>query len=402
MNPTAHPTSRDQGRVIELPNPPFWILLDAQGQAVEGTEDFLRDFWARGMSQSSVESYARDLLRWFRFIWQSSTPWDRVGRDEVRDFVIWMRGATRGEHRGNSLGAARTSVSVSSAQTGFAPNTINHNLSVVSGFYEFHRQNLTGPLRNPVPAQTSMSSRPGARRAPDEALVYGPRADFRQRVPKGNPRSLPDSEYERLFASLTCDRDRAIIAFYVSSAVRPSELVSLTADRVSIGEQAITVRRKGSMDLQRVPASPEAFMWFRLYQESLPVSLRAATGPVWWTRRRPARPMNYESVRAVVRRANAFLGTEWTLHDFRHTAAVRMSEDPKLSISDIQHVLGHVHLATTEQYLRLRQSDVLARVNQHYLARDLASGNDTAEQPSPSRYAEADVNELFGGGHVSR
>ncbi len=37
---------------------------------------YLQDFWARGRSSSSVESYARDLLRWFRFLWGSGREWE--------------------------------------------------------------------------------------------------------------------------------------------------------------------------------------------------------------------------------------------------------------------------------------------------------------------------------------
>ena len=46
-------------------------------------------------------------------------------------------------------------------------------------------------------------------------------------------------------------------------------------------------------------------------------------------------------------RANAVLGSDWTLHDLRHSAAKRMVRDPQLALSDVQWVLGHAHLTTT-------------------------------------------------------
>ncbi|WP_228000372.1 tyrosine-type recombinase/integrase [Nocardia australiensis] len=78
--------------------------------------------------------------------------------------------------------------------------------------------------------------------------------------------------------------------------------------------------------------------------------------------RRPWRALSYEAMRAVLRRANTVLATNWTLHDLRHTAALRMADDPDMPLVDIQTLLGHPHLSTTERYLRLR----LEQVRQHH------------------------------------
>jgi integrase len=39
------------------------------------------------------------------------------------------------------------------------------------------------------------------------------------------------------------------------------------------------------------------------------------------------------------------------LHALRHTAAYRMAEDPELPLTDVQFVLGHALLTTTQRYL---------------------------------------------------
>jgi integrase len=61
--------------------------------------------------------------------------------------------------------------------------------------------------------------------------------------------------------------------------------------------------------------------------------------------------MNYEALRAVLRRANEALGTNYSMHDCRHTAAIRMTQSRKLSVRDVQAILGHAHLTTTQVYL---------------------------------------------------
>ena len=61
-------------------------------------------------------------------------------------------------------------------------------------------------------------------------------------------------------------------------------------------------------------------------------------------------------------RASAVLGANWSLHDLRHTAAYRMARDPQMPLTDVQWVLGHVHLSTTELYLSPLPEDVIAGV----------------------------------------
>jgi site-specific recombinase XerC len=85
-------------------------------------------------------------------------------------------------------------------------------------------------------------------------------------VPSKVPRSVPDEEFNEIFAKLPSHRDRALVAFYVSTGARASELLSATLAGVDPGRQVITVVRKGTRALQELPASTDAFVWLRLYQ----------------------------------------------------------------------------------------------------------------------------------------
>ena len=61
----------------------------------------------------------------------------------------------------------------------------------------------------------------------------------------------------------------------------------LTVERVDPGEQRIGVHRKGSGRLQWLPASADAFVWLRLYEQH---AHRPGGEPaLWLTRRRPVR-----------------------------------------------------------------------------------------------------------------
>ena len=186
---------------------------------------------------------------------------------------------------------------------------------------------------------------------------------YRPRVPQRVPRQIPDEVAGRLFAALGSHRDRALVAFWISTGARASELLGAMCSGVDPGQQLITVVRKGSRAVQQLPASPDAFVWLRLYQEQFHGLVPAAGDePVWWTLRRPLRPLAYHAARAMFERAAAGLDRRFTLHDLRHTAAYRLARDPLVPITDVQWVLGHAHLSTTQRYVTPTAADVISDV----------------------------------------
>lgn len=108
------------------------------------------------------------------------------------------------------------------------------------------------------------------------------------------------------------------MAFWISTGARASELLGARHCDVDPGQQLITVVRKGSRATQQVPAAADAFVWLRLYQEDLRGKMpRGRTQPLWWTLRRPHRPLTYHAAHRLFERANATLGADWALHDLR-------------------------------------------------------------------------------------
>jgi len=95
----------------------------------------------------------------------------------------------------------------------------------------------------------------------------------------------------------------------------------------------------------------------------------------------------------VFNKANAALGSNWTLHDLRHSAAKRMIADPHLTLADVQWVLGHVHITTTEIYTAPTLDEVVPQVLAHH-ARQAAQA---AQAPTPAPgYRPEVLQTLFG------
>ena len=375
-----------------------WRLLDAQGLPVEAAAVFFRDLLAAGRSAATVRSYGLDLLRWFRFLWVLGVPWDRASRSEARDFSRWLQVAgkpTRTHWRRRDDGGKPAPCA--SAPVAYSVSVRAHSETVMRGFYDFHRDAGSGPVLNPFPLDRSRRGRrANAHHNPMEPFRDERAGLYRPRLATHIPRSVPDAEFNEIFARLPSHRDRALVAFYVSTGARASELLSATVGGVDPGRRLITVVRKGSRQAQELPASTDAFVWLRLYQvemEGLVPSGRRQ--PLWWTLRRPVRPLTYHAVHRMFERANASAGTAATLHSLRHTAAYRMAEDPALPLTDVQFVLGHAQLTTTQIYLTPRKEDVVRRLLAHHAEQAQRAAERVPPPPGPG-YRPETLAVLFG------
>ena len=248
---------------------------------------------------------------------------------------------------------------------------------------------------NPFPLDRSR--RGGRSHAHHNPLDPWPRereGRYRSPVAQRPPRGIPDEMFELLFAALGSHRDRALVAFWISTGARACELLGACQGDADPGQQLITVVRKGSRAAQQLPASPDAFVWLRLYQQQMRGRIPAGgRQPLWWTLRQPLAALSYHGAHRMFERANALLGANWTLHDLRHSAAHRMARDPALPLADVQWVMGHAHLSTTQIYLNPSVDEAVAALHA-YQARQARAGTDPAP-PAPG-YDPRSLDVLFG------
>ncbi|MEV0146224.1 MULTISPECIES: site-specific integrase [unclassified Nonomuraea] len=216
------------GRVAPDPGVVPWLVLDDEGRIVQPIHRFLLDFIARDNRTGSVRSYAYDLLRWWRWLRVVQVEWNKATSAEVRDFVLWLGAATKPS-------AASRTVSVKTVGTTnpitkkpylddrYKPRTIRHSNAVLRSFYDFWIESGGGPLVNPVPLARSDKRRPHAHHNPLEPYRAEGRLRYNPKVPRRQPRQMPDKRWNELFAALRSNRDRAILALAVSNGARASE-----------------------------------------------------------------------------------------------------------------------------------------------------------------------------------
>jgi hypothetical protein len=171
-------------------------LRSASGRVVVPARP--RDLAASDYSPATLRSYGFDLLRRFRFLYPRFTAWERADRLDVREFVEWLREAPNRERLRRRAdapppGSVNPITGKQLLPAKYASRTINHQLSVLFGFYEFACSTDLGPMLNPVPAQRSRTGeRLYAHHHPMDDFVVHRRATYRQKVPKPVWRVIPD------------------------------------------------------------------------------------------------------------------------------------------------------------------------------------------------------------------
>lgn len=379
--PTLGCVERDEAGV--------WMMTGADGEPVTAVQWFLADVAATDAADSTLRSYAYDLLRWFRFLGAIDVEWQRATRRDVRDFVRWFREAPNAQRaRGNrpysppAAGTLNQQTGKAYLTTGYAPRTINHALSVVSAFYTYAVEAGLGPIRNPVPeakqSEATSMHPAGVRR----------RAALRQKEPRRQPRDISDSLLEKVVSELSCERDRALVGVALGSGLRAGELLSITCGGIDAGRNVIRVLPKGGSVPIWVPATPDAFVLISRYLVRR--GNFRLSDPLWVTRRAPVRPLTYFALRQILERINARLGTNITWHDMRHTFTHQLLSDKSVGVSDVQQLLRHRDLNTLSSYSATRVDELAQRLH--------AAGS----APKPTTFAadgynDADLQTLFPG-----
>lgn len=331
------------------------------------------------------------MLRWFRLLWLLDVAWEKATEAEAAVMTGWLRTAPNPQRRRRSAeSAAPGSINARTGKpylrAGYAPTTINHALSVVSGFYEYHAHYGRGPIVNPVPVSAQRRRALGHLNPLESKPVLG-RSRLRQKVTDRPPRSIPDLLWDELFAAMGCERDGALLESYVSSGARAEELLGVGIEDVHWAAPGLYVISKGTRKRELVPISPEACVRLARYLDDAGVPLAGES--IWRTRRGESRPLTYWAMRRVLQRAQTRAGTNWTLHDLRHTAAARMAVGGKLTLPEIQTVMRHANIATTSRYLAVRVEEIFDALLEHY--------NRPRPQASyPSGYNAADIQAVFG------
>lgn len=163
-------------------------------------------------------------------------------------------------------------------------------------------------------------------------------------------------------------RDNAIVEVLYSTGVRVSELVSLRIDNLFFGEGYIRVVGKG--DKQRlVPIGSAARDKIQLYME-LRRPKRSSEATLFLNNR--GEPLTRVMVFNIIKQAARLAGVEKNIspHTLRHSYATHLLEGGA-NIRQVQELLGHESITTTEVYTHLDRGHLRRVVEDSFVDLDL-------------------------------
>lgn len=156
------------------------------------------------------------------------------------------------------------------------------------------------------------------------------------------PRYLEEDEVELLISSAETLRDKLIITLLYTTGLRVSELVTLKKSDVDLQDCTVRVLGKGGK---------ERYVYFpRKIRETLKKYMDSVKGE-WLFPSRGGGHIHYTTVERMIRKAakKAGIKKRVTPHVLRHTFATR-SLEKGMDIREIQELLGHSNLNTTQVY----------------------------------------------------
>ena len=184
-------------------------------------------------------------------------------------------------------------------------------------------------------------------------------------VPQMLPRTIPltiiesilRAAYQELkqahtiYALNTALRNASILELLFATGLRVSELCSLNADFIDLGNGKILIMGKGAKERVLQIGNQEVLSILRRYAEGNSAYIRK-TG-LFFVNRLSSR-ISEQSVRFLIKRlcAKANIEQKITPHMFRHSFATLLLEED-VDIRYIQRMLGHSSILTTQIYTQV-------------------------------------------------
>ncbi|MDJ0596468.1 MAG: site-specific integrase [Pleurocapsa sp. MO_226.B13] len=111
-------------------NQTIWLMLDEDYEVVTPIQQYLT-FLTTTKSPNTVKSYGQDLKYWWEFLAHKCLDWREVNVSDMEDFAYWLR-----------VGDTKV-VSMQPAEAIRSERTVNHAITAVTNFYDYHIANKT-------------------------------------------------------------------------------------------------------------------------------------------------------------------------------------------------------------------------------------------------------------------
>jgi integrase/recombinase XerD len=269
----------------------------------------------KGYSENTLAAYRNDLSQFLMFLSRHVSDWSQIDRDLILDYILYMRDRE------------------------YASSTVARKVAAIKSF--FHHMVATGVIADDP-----------------TATLDSPK------VKKRLPRTISIDDVKRLlaepakFSTPKALRDSALLELLYATGMRVTEAVSLDVSDVNLVSANVRVGRSKEGKDRILPMYKRA-------REALDRYLQKGRAKLTRDLKETALFLNHRGqrltrqglwliIKAYVEKAD--VGTEVTPHTLRHSfAAHKLEEGAKLR--DIQKLLGHANISTTQVYTQLSNRD---------------------------------------------
>lgn len=272
----------------------------------------------KGFSNNTLDAYKNDLSQFYEFTQNckntndsTDTDWKTVDRNNILNYLVNLK------------------------ERSYAPATIARKVAAVKSFFNFLVSE--GTLQN----------------NPTEGLS-GPK------VGKPLPKALSVSEIEKLLeqpdriSTPEAKRDKAMLELLYATGMRVTELVSLNVKDVDIKSGFVRCFGKGAKE-RIIPIHNRAIKTVRDYLDNARAHFlgTAPENALFLNRRgqRLTRQGFWLILKGYGKRAD--IETDITPHMLRHSIATHLLHSGKMSLRELQELLGHANISTTQIYTHL-------------------------------------------------
>jgi integrase/recombinase XerD len=272
----------------------------------------------KGFSRNTLDAYKNDLSQFVDFIRKQAAKedklqlsWEKVDRSALLDYLVTLR------------------------ERSYAPATMARKVAAIKSFFNF------------------MVSEGTLKKNPTEG-ISGPK------VGKALPKAISVEDVEKLLeqpdkvSTPEGKRDKAMLELLYATGMRVSEMVSLNLRDVNLKAGFVRCFGKGSKE-RIIPIHSKAIKAVKTYiDEARPRLLGATSETAMFLNRRGQR-LTRQGFWLILKgyAEKAEIDADITPHVLRHSIATHLLHSGKMNLRELQELLGHANISTTQIYTHL-------------------------------------------------
>ena len=272
----------------------------------------------KGFSPNTLDAYQNDLNQFVAFLRKKAAKedkhqltWESVDRSSVLDYMVSLR------------------------ERSYAPATMARKVAAIKSFFNF------------------LVSEGTLKKNPTEGIT-GPK------VGKALPKAISVEDVEKLLdeadklSTPEAKRDKAMLELLYATGMRVSEMVGLNLRDVNLRAGFVRCFGKGSKE-RIIPIHSKAIKSVKSYTDEARPRLLGATGETALFLNRRGQRLTRQGFWLILKgyAKRAGLEADITPHVLRHSIATHLLHSGKMNLRELQELLGHANISTTQIYTHL-------------------------------------------------